>query len=58
MTFDADCQHRAIDAFKMLKKIDSKKVGMVIGTRFQSEIYSEIPPKEKTFLELLQKLKI
>ena len=57
VTFDADCQHRAIDAFEMLKKIDSKKVGMVIGTRFQSkESISEIPPKKRLFLRVATKI--
>ena len=57
ITFDADGQHRASDAFEMLKKLHFEQVGMVIGTRFKSkESIKEIPPKKRFFLRFATKI--
>ncbi len=53
ITFDADGQHRAIDAFNMLKKIHTEKLEMVIGTRFKNiDSIREIPIKKRFFLKI------
>ena len=57
ITFDADGQHRACDAFQMLKKLKEKELGMVVGTRFKSkESIKEIPPKKRLFLRFATKI--
>ena len=57
VTFDADGQHRAFDAFQMLKKLKDKELGMVVGTRFKfPESIKEIPPKKRLFLRAATKI--
>ncbi len=53
ITFDADGQHRAIDAFRLLEKIEEQDITMVIGTRFKKkESIREIPLKKRIFLRI------
>ena len=53
ITFDADGQHRPLDAYKMLKKAKKEKLKAVIGTRFQSKTaLKEIPFFKKITLRL------
>lgn len=57
ITFDADGQHRALDAFFMLKKIYDENLSMITGTRFLSkESIREIPPKKRFFLRCATKI--
>ena len=56
ITFDADGQHRPIDAYNMLKIAKEKKVKAVIGTRFKSKIaLKEIPFFKRITLNLAKK---
>ena len=53
ITFDADGQHRPLDAYKMLKKAKKEKLKAVIGTRFKSKTaLKEIPFFKKITLRL------
>tara|TARA_B100000989_G_scaffold298932_1_gene291170 strand:- start:3577 stop:4296 length:720 start_codon:yes stop_codon:yes gene_type:complete len=57
ITFDADGQHRAFDAFQMLKKLKEQDLGMVVGTRFKfKESIREIPLKKRFFLRFATKI--
>lgn len=57
ITFDADGQHRAIDALRLLQKIEEENLTMVIGTRFKAkESIREIPPKKRIFLRIATRI--
>lgn len=57
ITFDADGQHQASDAFLMLKKIDEEKISMIVGTRFLSKkSIKEIPLKKRIFLRFATRI--
>ena len=57
ITLDADGQHRASDAFFMLKKINDQKLDMITGSRFLSKkSIKEIPLKKRLFLRFATKI--
>ena len=56
ITFDADGQHRASDAYEMLKIAKKQKLKAVIGTRFKSKTaLKEIPILKRITLTLAKK---
>ena len=52
ITFDADGQHRAIDALEMVKICEEKSYDLVVGSRFIRKNSQKLIPNTKNFHHL------
>ena len=51
VTFDADGQHRAEDAEKMVERFQTAKLDLVLGSRFKGAAATGIPTRKAFFLK-------
>ena len=55
-TFDADGQHRVQDVVRMIDRLQSEDLDIVVGTRFAGTVAGNMPPLKRFALPVIAKL--